>query len=118
MKLCDVTECPSPLACDTKDYTQALQDYTQALTNDRGWLRDSAEKRTLDEQHPMPTEDRSRRLALALAAIQKAVRRWRDGSSLPQDFTSADTASSERQAPSRDAAAWRPAARGNTKATR
>ena len=32
----------------------------------RGWLRDSAEKRTLDEQHPMPTEDRSRRLALAL----------------------------------------------------
>ena len=66
MKLCDVTECPSPLACDTKDYTQALQDYTQALTNDRGWLRDSAEKRTLDEQHPMPTEDRSRRLALAL----------------------------------------------------
>ena len=74
MKLCDVTECPSPLACDAKDYTQALQDYTQALTNDRGWLRDSAEKRTLDEQHPMPTEDRSRRLALALAAIQKAVR--------------------------------------------
>ena len=34
MKLCDVTECPSPLACDTKDYTQALQDYTQALTNE------------------------------------------------------------------------------------
>ena len=66
MKLSDVTECPSPLACDTKDYTQALQDYTQALTNDKGWLRDSAEKRTLDEQHPMPTEDRSRRLALAL----------------------------------------------------
>ena len=72
MKLCDVTECPSPLACDTKDYTQALQDYTQALTNDRGWLRDSAEKRgseyPLDVGRATPDADRGSVAAARLGA--------------------------------------------------
>ena len=73
---------PTPVAPNTRRVIKkATSRRRPAQTSPQGFGFATVQRRggpnirwTLDEQHPMPTEDRSRRLALAaLAAIQKAV---------------------------------------------